>query len=131
MKTVSESTDGRGRKMSDDSQELLKDFNDFYETHYRKLTVEKNKISYTNLGQSLEYEAISILTCLNNHIQEQFEAIVNRYINILVDRDNLKKTIDNKTLKSELHKLKTDILYERSNADSKYDSDKQIGRAHV
>jgi hypothetical protein len=131
MKTVSESTDSRGRKMTDDSQELLDDLDDFYEKHYRNLTVEKEKLSYTNLGQSLEYEAISILTCLTNHIQEQFETIVNRYINILVDRDNLKKTIDTKALKSELYKLKTDILYNKSNADSRYDSIKQIFKDRI
>merc|ERR1711916_354616 len=58
MKTVSESIDNRGRKMPDESQEIKDELDDFYKNHYQKLTVEKSKISYTNLGQLLEYEAI-------------------------------------------------------------------------
>jgi hypothetical protein len=121
MKTVAESVDNRGRKMSDESQEIKDDLDDFYENHYQKLTVEKDKVSYTNLSQSLEYEAVSILTCLNNHIQEQFESMVNRYINILVNREELKKSVPIKILKSELHRLKRDILLNQSKADNKYD----------
>jgi hypothetical protein len=121
MKTVAESIDNRGRKMSDDSQEIKDDLDDFYENHYQKLTVEKDKVSYTNLNQSLEYEAVSILTCLNNHIQEQFESMVNRYVNILVNREELKKSVPIKILKSELYRLKRDILLDQSKADDKYD----------
>jgi hypothetical protein len=131
MKTIAKSTDSRGRKMSSDSQELMDELNKFLVTHYRKLMVNTEEISYTNLNQSLEYEAISILTCLNNHIQEQFETMVSRYINILVDRNSLKEKIDSKTLNKELNKLKTDVLLNRSKADSKYDQYKQIFKDRI
>jgi hypothetical protein len=126
MKTIAESNDCRGRKMSDDSQEIKDGLDDFYDNHYRKLIVEKSKLSYTNLNQSLEYEAVSILTCMSNHIQEQFESMVNRYINILVNREELKKTVPSKILMSQLYRLKRDILLGESKADAKFDPLKKI-----
>jgi len=118
MKTVAESTDKRGKGLSEDSQKIKDELDDFYKNHYQKLTVEQ-KLSYTNLGQSLEYEAVSILTCLNNHIQEQFESMVNRYINLL-DQEFFGTIDPTKEYKSELYRLKRDILLEESKADSKF-----------
>lgn len=129
MKTVAESTDNRGRGLSEDSQTIKDDLDDFYKNHYQKLTVDK-KLSYTNLSQSLEYEAVSVLTCLNNHIQEQFESMVNRYINLL-DQEFFGTIDPTKEYRSELYRLKRDILLEQSKADSKFASVKRAFKDRI
>ncbi len=63
MKTICES-DGTGRKFSNTSQIILNKLEMFYDDIYEPLMLEKRRLTYTNLGNLLEYEANSIVTCL-------------------------------------------------------------------
>jgi hypothetical protein len=108
MKTICESNDTRGRKFKDESMIIINDLNNFYDKYYEQTIMENFKISYTNLSQLIEYEATSILTCLSNHIQEDFQDMLNRYINILVDIDKLKENNSNTEINRRLNKLKSE-----------------------
>lgn len=79
--------DGRGRKPSDETKLLLAQLKKFYNKHYIPLLPEKLNLSLTNLSQILEYETKSMIACIKTHISEHFEKSLNRYVNVMVNRD--------------------------------------------
>ncbi len=76
-----------GRKPSEEVKILRKQLTKFYNDEYKQLLPEKIQVSLTNLSQILEYEKTNIITCINNHISEHFEQCLNRYVNVLVDKN--------------------------------------------
>ena len=123
MKTLCEA-DSRGRDFSKETQKIKNQLELFYEDYYEPLTLERYKLIYTNLVQSLEYEATSIITCLSNHIQEHFDHMLNRYINIVFDKKELESKCNDKSdvykIRNQLAQLKRDLLYSESKSDPKY-----------
>jgi len=114
MKTVSVKGDKRGSKASINNQTIIDDLQAFHTEHYKPLMKEKEVLSYTGLIQMLEYEAEQILTCFENHIQEHFEDMVNRFVNIIFYQDSKIREgseQDQKRLfRSELAKIKKSIM---------------------
>lgn len=122
MKIVS-TKDARGSKPDDGTQELLDELSIFYEQHYKSLLSNEDKPYLTNLNTLLDYEAESMITCIGNHIKNNFYDFFSRYVNVMVDKKGMEKyinktkSIENKNRKTilnnyrnELRKLKTDIL---------------------
>ncbi|ARF09744.1 hypothetical protein Indivirus_2_123 [Indivirus ILV1] len=79
--------DKRGKNPSEKVVSLKQKLQKFYNNHYEKLLPEKLQISFTNLSTILDYEKKNIVTCIKTHISEHFEQCINRYINVLVDKD--------------------------------------------
>lgn len=95
--------------------EQLKILTNFYKNHY-SLTIANNEILYYDkLPYILAYEAIDIITNINNNIQEHFIDHLNKYINIVFDikkkRDEITKNNKDKVIRKQLHKA----LYEEIN----------------
>ena len=86
----------------------LKNLKQFYDLQY-KLTINTNEILYYDgLSYILAYEAIDMITNINNNIQMHFIDHLNKYVNIVYDvkgkaREITKQTADKETRK-ELHK---------------------------
>lgn len=91
MKTIC-SKDSRGKKKGDDKQQLMNKLNDFFINTYKPL-MNNEILNYTHLNTVLDYESESIVTCIKNHISERFEAIFNRYVNILVNKNYMESEI--------------------------------------
>ena len=95
--------------------EQLKTLTEFYKNHY-SLTISNNEIIYYDkLPYILAYEAIDMITNINNNIQEHFIDHLNKYINIVFNlkkqRDEITKNNKNKVIRKQLHKE----LYEEIN----------------
>jgi len=97
---------------------------DFYKTYYKPLMVAENDLTYTNLNNVLEYEAVGILTNITNHISEHFADCFKRYINVRLNvkwNEDTIKNCDSATqsvkkqmlalYRKRIRKLKNDILY--------------------
>jgi hypothetical protein len=116
MKTISKADDARGREFSNKTKQIQSELDKFFIDHYKPLMI-KNAPSYTGFGNMLEYEAESILTGLSNHLQENFDQMVNRYINIMLNKIELESKCLNKQekkiVRAELRKVKKDILIGR------------------
>lgn len=79
--------DTRGRKPTDETKLLLSQLKEFYDEQYKLLLPAKLSLSLTNLSQILEYETKNIVACIKTHISEHFEKSLNRYVNVIVHRD--------------------------------------------
>jgi hypothetical protein len=95
--------------------EQLKTLNDFYKNNY-SLTIANNEVLYYDkLPYILAYEAIDMITNINNNIQEHFIDHLNKYVNIVFDikakREEITKNNKDKEIRKQLHKT----LYEDIN----------------
>lgn len=130
MKTVSVSNNERGKYGSE--TQILKDrLDDFYLETYQPLTGKSEQPVYTGLIQMLDYEAKSMVTCLSNHIMLNFSTLLNRYINIIFDKqrivDKIKSTCDKSDKKiqinqinTQIRKVKNDIINHENKSDPIY-----------
>ena len=113
--------------------EQLKLLKKFYDEHY-SITVCKDEILYYDkLSYILAYEAIDMITNINNNIQEHFIDHLNKYVNIVFNlkgkRDELTKNNKDKVIRKELHKqlydeinkIKKDLInFKENTSDPKY-----------
>lgn len=81
-----------GKNKKESTQKLFDELTEFYNTYYTHYK-RNDKLTYTHLNTVLDYEAISIFTCISNHINEHFENIFYQYINALIDKRGNEKTI--------------------------------------
>ena len=93
----------------------LKTLTDFYKNQY-SLTIANDEILYYDkLPYILAYEAIDMITNINNNIQEHFIDHLNKYVNIIFDikakRAEITKNNKDKLIRKQLHKE----LYEEIN----------------
>ena len=111
FKIVTTRTSKRGRKSKD--LNMLKELTDFYNLHYK--SIQNDIIYYDNLTAILAYEAIDMVTNINNNIQEHFIKHLNKYINIVFNFKERKTTITNNTkdkiLRKQLHKALYDEFF--------------------
>ncbi len=120
FKIVSYRNDTRGRPAQTQNLKILRNLNEFYNTHYKQ-NINEN-ISYNNLTYILGYEAIDMLTNINTNIQERFIKHLNKYINIVFNfkekkdqitketNDKISRKILHQALYTELYKIKKDIV---------------------
>jgi hypothetical protein len=129
MKTVSKPD--KDKPFTGDNLIIKNKLETFYDKYYKSTLMENYKLPGVNLTQVFEYESTSILTGFSNHIQEHFKDMLNRYINILVDFDKLKENNSNTSINRRLNKVKSDIFYNKSNADSVYDPIKELFKTRI
>ena len=103
---------GSGGYKEDKMPIQLKELTKFYKEHYQPLMVKDDVIYYDKLSYILAYEAIDMITNINNNIQEHFIDHLNKYVNINFDikskRDKITKGNKDKLIRKELHKNLTD-----------------------
>jgi hypothetical protein len=129
MKTVSKPDQEKSYK--EENQIKKNKLEEFYDKYYEPTIMENRKLPGIYLAQVFEYESKSILTGFSNHIQEHFKDMLNRYINILVDFDKLKENNSNTSINRRLNKVKSDIFYNKSNADVIYDPIKELFKTRI
>ena len=145
MRTVAKP--GRNVKggMKPDTLKMMNDLELFYDSFYAPLTHSYGqKTTYTGLTNMFDYEADSIITAYENFIQAEFKTNLNRYVNIVLDKNDLlikaredpanltkrEKEI-NSEIRKEINLVKTDILFGEKKADPKYDFVKERFRLSV
>ena len=124
-----------GSKPKQETIILQQQLSTFYDNHYKDLMSDDDDLYYTQLNTVLDYESITVVTGLKNHISEHFETFMNRYINVLTNKDlnisNIKneKRFNEKFRKilvkyyiDELRELKNDIIKGMNNCASKYNN---------
>ena len=128
--------DNRGRQFKED--DLSDNINEFHETYYKGIMNEENDISYTGLTQLIEYQATSVVTAFNNHIQEHFESFINRIVNRYFNKDEKVKIYKSQYKQEELNDfldklkvLKSDLLNGTDKADKKYSRFKKIFETEI
>jgi len=124
---------GSGGYTKDNMPDQLKELTKFYEEHYSKTLITTDILYYDKLSYILPYEAIDMITNINNNIQEHFISHLNRYINVIFEvktkLSTITKNTNDKVLRKELHKqvwdeiskVKKDIItFGDFTSDSKY-----------
>jgi transposase len=80
--------DSRGKKNKQETQKIIDDLVNFNNNHYSKIIGKKLAFNCTNLSTVLDEEAIKIMTGYHNHIQNNIEQFMNRYINIMLNKND-------------------------------------------
>ncbi len=124
---------GSGGYKEDKMPEQLKELTNFYKEHYKSLRTNDDIIYYDKLSYILAYEAIDMITNINNNIQEHFIDHLNKYVNITFDykgkREQITKKNKNKEIRKELdkklseefRKIKNDLIsFNPLTADEQY-----------
>ena len=115
FKVITKRKCNSGGYRDDNMPEQLKTLTTFYEEHYSKTIIKDETLYYDKLSYILAYEAIDMITNINNNIQEHFIDHLNKYVNIVFDvktqRDEITKANKDKELRKQLHKA----LYEDIN----------------
>ena len=115
FKVVTQRKSNKGNYAEGSEPEQLKTLTNFYKNHYL-LTISINEVLYYDkLPYILAYEAIDMITNINNNIQEHFINHFNKYVNIVFDikakREEITKNNKDKEIRKQLHKA----LYEEIN----------------
>jgi len=115
-------------KLNKDMQIIYDYFSKFYNEHYKYLGY-LNKIDGNNLHQSMKYEAIQMMTSIQNNIIYNFGKYIEYYISLsfydnhklilLLTKDKDKKDKKIK-LRTELLKVRNDILNNTFTSEEKY-----------
>ena len=99
---------GSGGYTEDNMPEQLQELTEFYREHYSNTISNNETIYYDKLSYVLPYEAIDMITNINNNIQEHFIDHLNKYVNIVfnIKEKSAKITTENKDkiIRKQLHK---------------------------
>ena len=99
---------GSGGYTENNMPEQLQELTEFYREHYSNTISNNETIYYDKLSYILPYEAIDMITNINNNIQEHFIDHLNKYVNIVfnVKEKSAKITTENKDkiIRKQLHK---------------------------
>lgn len=108
------SKDARGRGLNVKNQKSYDDIEKFYNKYYKKIMTDDITLSY--LSNVIEYELVSMLTNIKNHIINNFYEFINRYINVATNKQQLEndieadKSLTSKEKKSKITMLRAEIL---------------------
>jgi hypothetical protein len=135
FKVLTKRKSNAGNYKADDMPQQLKILTLFYKEHYSKTVVDNDVIYYDKLSYILAYEAIDMITNINNNIQEHFIDHLNKFVNIVFNVKNKKDLITkknkDKNIRKQLHKqlfdeiknVKTDLItFGNFTSDPKYHS---------
>jgi hypothetical protein len=120
-------------------RKLKQIINDVFYNKYVKTMNQTDRLTlnYDNLTQVMQYEAVKMITGLSNHLDAHFNTMLNRIVNIEADRADVENFIRHSKVKknsrkkwiaeyrSELRRVKNDILFDEEKADPTYDNVKQ------
>jgi len=117
-----------GPKKKGNNLKLYNNFNDFYNTTYKKLNYEI-KIDGINLSSIYNYIKKDILTNIENNIKLNFANYINKFVNSSYAKSNEKlieecqkgtKTALRKELKKDMYEIKQDLLNNSLLSNQKY-----------
>ena len=124
---------GKGGYTYEKMPQQLKDLTLFYKDHYKSTCDEKEILYYDKMSYILAYEAIDMITNIENNIREHFIQHLNKFVNISFKlKDNMDKItkeikdkelrkLQKKELYNEIKKVKDDILsFDELKSDIKY-----------
>lgn len=133
FKAITKRDCNRGGYLPENMPKKLKKLVKFNKKHYMKTCIDDDIVKYDKLSYILPYEAIDMVTNINNNIQEHFISHLNKYINIrfrLKERlSEITKNTKDKKLRKELHKkvydeinlIKKDMMsFKKRKSDPKY-----------
>lgn len=114
IKTITKRRDTRGKPPSETTKKLLGDLNNFYKKEYIKCIIEEDIQEDTKLNFIMAYEAIDILTAIENNIKEHFFDYVNKFVNISLSlKSKIKEiNVDKKLSKDEKKEMRNTIYKE-------------------
>lgn len=108
FKAITKRKCNSGGYREDNMPEQQKTLTKFFNDYYKKTMDEKDIMYYDGLPYILAYEAIDMVTNINNNIEMHFVDHLNKYTNLVYDIKNkaTKITQENKdkTIRKELHK---------------------------
>jgi hypothetical protein len=108
FKVVTKRKSNTGGYTEKNMPDQLRCLTEFYKNYYSLTIVDDEIIYYDKLPYILAYEAIDMLTNINNNIQEHFIDHLNKYVNITFDvkskRDDITKNNKDKVIRKQLHK---------------------------
>jgi transposase len=111
MKTIATIKDNTGRPPSQETKVQRQHFKDFYESHYKSLLADTKPLYYTGLNTVLDYNAVSILTMIENNIKQHYVEYVERYVNVAFENDKtFENTKDKYAFLRILRNIKNDLL---------------------
>jgi len=133
FKVITKRDDNRGGYLPENMPNKLKKLVKFHTKHYLNTCIDDDIVKYDKLSYVLPYEAIDMVTNINNNIQEHFISHLNKYINIefnLKERlSEITKNTKDKTQRKILHKkvydeinlIKKDMMsFKKRKSDPKY-----------
>ena len=86
----------------------LNTLTNFYKEYYSKLINKDEELYYDGLSYVLAYEAIDMITNINNNIEMNLINHINKYINLQFEvknkRDKITKENEDKIIRKEKHK---------------------------
>ena len=94
----------------------------FYNQHYKETIYDNEVLYYDKMSYILAYEAIDMITNINNNIQEHFIKHLNKYVNLSFDlkgqrnnidkitKDKVERKEQKKQLYDEFNKIKNDLI---------------------
>jgi len=126
---------GSGGYTKNNMHQQLKELYEFHNQHYSKTIVKDDILYYDKLSYILAYEAIDMITNINNNIQEHYIDHLNKYVNIVFNvkekrneitknnKDKDKRKELNKELYDKFNKVKKDLMtFGESTSDVEYHS---------
>jgi len=114
---------GSGGYTENNMPEQLQELTEFYREHYSNTISNNETIYYDKLSYVLPYEAIDMITNINNNIQEHFIDHLNKYVNIVFNikeksekittenKDKITRKQLHKQLYDEIGKVKKDLMH--------------------
>ncbi len=108
----------REDNMPNQQKQLL----NFYNQHYKETIYDNEVLYYDKMSYILAYEAIDMITNINNNIQEHFIKHLNKYVNLSFDlkgqrnnidkitKDKVERKEQKKQLYDEFNKIKNDLI---------------------
>lgn len=112
IKTITKRQDTRGKPPSENTKKLLKELKSFYDKEYKKCITNEDIQEDTKLNFIMAYEAIDILTAVENNIKEHFFDYINKFVNLSLELKLKIKEINNdkKLNKDEKKKRETKFI---------------------
>lgn len=123
----------KGGYTEENMPDQLRKLTHFFIHHYSTTMVMNDVIYYDKLSYILAYEAIDMVTNINNNIQEHFIDHLNKYVNIFFNvkekSSEITKNNKDKVVRKELHKqlydefnkVKNDLtIFEEPKSNTKY-----------
>ncbi len=114
MKTIASTKDKRGSRPSQETTIQRQKFKDFFDIHYKPLLAHNEPLYYTGLNTVLDYNAVSIITMIENNIKQHYVEYVERFVNVCFQEDEFLKSNPNKEYKfaflKMLSRIKKDLL---------------------
>ena len=135
FKVITKRKCGTGGYTDKNMPSQLRELTNFYNNFYHETIYDNEILYYDKMSYILAYEAIDMITNINNNIQEHFIDHLNKFVNLTFDvkkkADEITKNNKDKIIRKQLHnelyteirKVKNDLInFREFKSDEKYHS---------